>query len=373
MRLPTATVPLERTMRPSVLAVGLALPLVLAVQPAASVASPRPEPAAAAGFDFSSPDIVATGLEVPWGLAFLPDGSALVSERMSARLLQLRPGSQPQEVGQVPGVVPSGEGGLLGLAVSPDYEQDGYVYAYHTASSDNRIVRFRVGGTIAPEVVRSCIPGAAIHNGGRIHFGPDGMLYAGTGDASNTGNAQDPQSLGGKILRMTPAGGVPSGNPFGDSVVYSLGHRNVQGLAWDRQGTLYATEFGQNAWDEVNRIVAGGNYGWPDVEGSGGEPQYRDPIAVWTTAEASPSGAAVSDGTLYAAALRGTRLWQVPLTEDGGAGTPTAVLDGAYGRLRTVAVGPDGWLWVMTSNRDGRGSPVPDDDRVIRFPPATGG
>jgi glucose/arabinose dehydrogenase len=309
---------------------------------------------------------------VPWGLAFLPDGSALVAERMSGRILQLRPGSAAVPVAQVPGVAPSGEGGLLGLAVSPTYTQDSYVYAYFTASADNRIVRFRLASPQTPEVVLSGLAKASIHDGGRIAFGPDGMLYAGVGDAGQTANAQNVQSLNGKILRMRPDGGVPpSGNPIAGSLVYSMGHRNVQGLAWDSAGRLYATEFGQNTWDEVNLIVAGANYGWPTVEGMGNDTRFRNPLLVWSTSEASPSGAAIANNTLFAAALAGRRLWTVPLNGNGGVGTPTAELQGTYGRLRTVVVGPDGWLWVTTSNRDGRGTPTATDDRVVRFPPST--
>jgi glucose/arabinose dehydrogenase len=270
-------------------------------------------------------------------------------------------------------VQPAGEGGLLGIAVSPSYEQDGFVYAYYTAANDNRIVRFQLAASPQQEVVLQGIPKATIHNGGRIHFGPDGMLYAGTGDAAQTSNAQDPQSLAGKILRMRPDGSVPADNPTPGSLAYTLGHRNVQGLAWGG-GLMYATEFGQNTWDEVNHIVPGGNYGWPTVEGPGGEPAFRAPIVTWTTAEASPSGAALAGDTLYAAGLRGQRLWQIPLDGTGGtAGAPTAVLQGAFGRLRTVAVAPDGWLWLMTSNQDGRGNPTPDDDRILRFPPTADG
>jgi len=323
----------------------------------------------AGGFDFTMPQVLATGLAIPWGLAFLPDGSALVTERNSARLLQVRAGQAPQVLGTIPGVVPGGEGGLLGIAVSPTYAQDQWVYAYFTAASDNRIVRFRINALGTQQVVTSGIAKATIHDGGRIAFGPDGMLYAGVGDANNTANAQNLNSRNGKILRMTPTGGVPAGNPFG-TLVWSYGHRNVQGLAWDTQGRLYATEFGQNTWDEVNLIVAGGNYGWPTVEGMSSNPNFRNPIVVWTTAESSPSGAAIANGNLFAAALRGQRLWVVPLLANGGAGTPVAELQNQFGRLRTVVRGPDGWLWVMTSNRDGRGTPVASDDRIVRFPPA---
>ncbi len=344
---------------------------------AATIQAPSNEGPAilAGGFDLTRPEVVATGLQIPWGLAFLPDGSALVSERNTARILRLRPGTTPTVVGTLPGVVPAGEAGLLGLAVSPTFASDGWIYAYHTASADNRIVRFQLATPGTVQVIRSGIPKASIHDGGRIAFGPDGMLYAGTGDASNTANAQNLNTPAGKILRMTPTGGVPaSGNPFAGSVVYSYGHRNVQGLAWDPQGRLYATEFGQNTTDEVNQIVAGGNYGWPTCEGTCSNPSFRNPLATWTTAQASPSGAAIANNTLFAAALRGTRLWLVPLNGSGGtSGPPTAELQGTFGRIRAVAVGPDGYLWIATSNRDGRGTPVAADDRVVRFPPSTSG
>jgi glucose/arabinose dehydrogenase len=350
------------------------LPLLLAVVLAGCGAVPAVggrdaggEPGIGAGF--GGPEVVASGLEAPWGLAFLPGGDALVSERDSGRILRVRPGSEPEQVGTVPGVAPGGEGGLLGLAVSPEFARDQLVYAYFSAAVDNRIVRFRLGGGQV-EVLLDGIPRAGIHNGGRIAFGPDGMLYAGTGDAAERSTAQDPGSLGGKILRLAPDGSIPAGNPDPGSPVWTLGHRNVQGLAWDAQGRLFATEFGQNRVDELNLIERGGNYGWPEVEGSGGGGRFRDPLVTWPTSQASPSGAAIAGGTLYAAALRGERLWTVPLDGRGGVGEPRAVLAGTYGRLRHAAVAGDGALWVLTSNRDGRGDPAPDDDRVLRFPRA---
>jgi len=323
----------------------------------------------AGGYDFTRPQTVATGLVAPWGMAFLPDGSLLVTERDSARLLLIRTGQAPQVLGTIPGVVPGGEGGLLGIAVSPTFASDQWVYVYFTAANDNRITRFRLNAIGTQQVIQSGLAKAQIHNGGRIAFGPDGMLYAGVGDAGNTANAQNQGSRNGKILRMTPTGGVPAGNPF-NTVVYSLGHRNVQGLAWDSQGRMYAAEFGQNTFDEVNQIVAGGNYGWPTCEGVCSNPAFRNPIVTWTTAEASPSGAAIANGHFFAAALRGQRLWVVPLTASGGAGTPVDELNNQFGRLRAVNVGPDGWLWIATSNRDGRGTPTAQDDRIVRFPPA---
>jgi glucose/arabinose dehydrogenase len=327
---------------------------------------------AAAGFDMTRPDVVATGLEVPWGVAFLPDGSALVAERMRARIMRVRPGAAPVQAAAVPNVSPTGEGGLLGLAVSPTYAQDNLVYAYSTSATDNRIVRFTLANPQSQQIVVSGIPRGSIHDGGRIAFGPDGMLYAGTGEAGQTANAQNLQSLGGKILRMRADGSVPPDNPFAGSRVYSLGHRNVQGLAWDPQGRLWATEFGQNTWDEINLIVAGGNYGWPTVEGQAGNPNFRDPLVQWRTSEASPSGLAIANSTLFVGALAGRRLWEVP--QSGATlGTPAFELQNTYGRIRTVIVGPDGYLWITTSNRDGRGTPTADDDRVVRFPPAGGG
>jgi hypothetical protein len=262
------------------------------------------------------------------------------------------------------------------MAVHPNYQQNGWVYVYHTAASDNRIVRFQLGATGTPQNLQPILTGiprgTQIHNGGRIRFGPDGLLYAATGDAGTGANAQNLQTLAGKILRMTDTGGVPSGNPFGGSLVYSYGHRNVQGLAFDGQGRLWASEFGATTWDEINLIQAGGNYGWPTVEGMGNNPQFVNPLHVWSTADASPSGAAWANGTLFIAALRGQRLWVTP-TAGAGIGTPTAQLTGQLGRLRAVTVGPDGWLWVLTNNTDGRGSPRAGDDRIVRFPPDSGG
>lgn len=309
---------------------------------------------------------VTTELEVPWGLAFLPDGSALVSERLTGRILRVRPDGVRHPLGTVPGVVAEGEGGLLGLAVPPGGGTE--VYAYLTTDRDNRVVRIPLtdAGLGSPTPVLTGIPQGRIHNGGRIVFGPDGNLWVGTGETGSRDLAQDTESLAGKILRVRPDGTVPPDNPFPGSPVWSYGHRNVQGLAFDSAGRLWASEFGASAFDELNLVQRGRNYGWPVVEGVGGEAGFVDPQVTWPTADASPSGLVIVDDVAYLAALRGQRLWQVPLV-DGRAGTPTAWLDGRFGRLRTLAPAPDGSLWLATSNRDGRGTPRAGDDRIVRL------
>jgi len=343
--------------------------------PTNAAESPRPPASIPAHPGPGAPDLAAkptevTGLRVPWGLAFLPDGDLLVSERNSARILQVpKGGGPPREVYKVPGVQARGEGGLLGLALSPGFATDKYVYAYFTAADDNRIVRFKLGERAAPQVIFKGLAKGNIHNGGRIAFGPDKLLYVGTGETGQRGLAQDKNSPNGKILRLTPDGQPAPGNPTPGSPVYSLGHRNVQGLAWDSAGRLFGIEFGQDTWDEVNLIEPGRNYGWPVVEGKGDTHggQYTNPLVTWHTDDASPSGAAIAGDTLYVAALRGRRLWVIPLS-DGHTGEPKAQFQGTYGRLRSVAVAPDGALWVSTSNTDGRGDPKPGDDRLLRFP-----
>jgi glucose/arabinose dehydrogenase len=317
-----------------------------------------------------TPHDVVTGLSVPWGIAFLPGGDALVTERDTTRLLRVTSAGRTTVIGTVPGVSPAGEGGLLGLAVSPTYPRDHRIFVYYSAASENRIVRIVYQGSRlgAARTLVSGIPRGPIHNGGRLAFGPDHMLYASTGETGHGDLAQDRSSLAGKILRMTQDGRPAPGNPFG-TLVWSYGHRNVQGLAWDPQGHMYATEFGQDRFDEVNLIQKGHNYGWPVVEGFGGDRRrYTPPLLTWRTDEASPSGLAYAGGSLWAGALAGRRLWQVPLGANGGVGRPIAHEVDRHGRLRAVAAAPDGSLWVSTSNRDGRGTPRPGDDRVLDFP-----
>jgi glucose/arabinose dehydrogenase len=317
--------------------------------------------------DAAARSTIATGLQVPWGIAFLPNGDALVAERTTGRIVRIRRRShRKQVVMRVPGVdVGAGEGGLLGLAVSPRYRRDRLVYAYFTSQSDNRIVRFRLGGALRP--VLTGLERGVIHDGGRIAFGPDGKLYAGVGETGQASLAQDLDSQNGKILRMNADGSVPRDNPFPGSRVWSLGHRNVQGLAWDRSGRLWATEFGQDRFDEINLIRKGRNYGWPVVEGKGDTRggRFTNPLVTWPTDESSPSGAGIAHGNMYVGALQCQCVWRVPL-RGSHTGTPRRMLTG-FGRIRTVVRAPDGALWVSTSNRDGRGSPNDGDDRIIRL------
>ncbi|WP_166462024.1 PQQ-dependent sugar dehydrogenase [Agromyces protaetiae] len=322
---------------------------------------------------------LAANLDAPWSVVRLPDGGVLVSERDTARVVEIGADGGVRTVTEIPGVVPAGEGGLLGLAFRAGDGADAsdLVYAYFTADADNRIVRMPLSGGPgsyalgAPQVVLSGIPKASNHDGGRIAFGPDGFLYATAGDAGVREAAQDPASLSGKILRMTPDGQPAPGNPFG-GYAWSIGHRNPQGLAWDATGRLWAAEFGQNTWDELNLITRGANYGWPIVEGQAGDARFTDPIAQWATSEASPSGLAIVGDTLVLAALRGERLWTVHpasriATGDPAVDTAPVVQPwfvGEFGRVRAVLPGPNGDLWFVTNNTDGRGSPRDGDDRL---------
>jgi glucose/arabinose dehydrogenase len=319
-----------------------------------ALVTPTATPASAA----SSPQVVSRGHVQPWGIAFLPDGSALFTERSSRRVWAVTPGRPARVIYTVREAVQRGEGGLLGIAVGPDYARDQRVYLYYTTATDNRVAYVTRGSAARPRVLLDGIPAASTHNGGRLLFGPDGLLYAGTGDAQVRDAAQDPHSLGGKVLRMTKDGRPAPGNPF-DTVVLSLGHRNVQGLAFDRSRRLFATEFGQDTYDEVNHVVPGGNYGWPVVEGRSGDTRFRNPVHQWTSSQASPSGMAFRGGSLYVAALRGQRLWRLEL--DGTTVTrATATYQGTYGRLRAAMVNPrDGAMWLMTGNGT--------DDRVLRI------
>ncbi|KUN34988.1 glucose sorbosone dehydrogenase [Streptomyces longwoodensis] len=338
-------------------------------------ASPSPaEPTPPAKGTVKVVRTVTEGLDTPWGLAPVPDGDLLVSSRDEGTITRIDADSgRRTELGEVAGVEPNGEGGLLGIALSPDYAADHMIYAYLTSASDNRVVRMLydekkpAGEQLgAPDTVFKGIPKGVIHNGGRIAFGPDRMLYVGTGETGDRGLAQDKDSLAGKILRLTPEGEPAPGNPF-DSPVYSYGHRNVQGLAWDDKQRLFASEFGQDTWDELNAIKPGGNYGWPEAEGKGDDAAYQDPVAQWHTDDASPSGVAFARGSVWMAGLKGRRLWRIPLRGTQASAAPQDFLEGRYGRLRTVVAAGGDKLWLTTSNTDGRGTPKQGDDRILEL------
>ncbi|NYF99020.1 PQQ-dependent sugar dehydrogenase [Janibacter cremeus] len=313
-------------------------------------------------------ETVATDLQTPWDVDFLPGGSALVTLRDSGKVLRLDDEGTTVldaggEGGAVPGVQHESEDGLLGLAIGPD----GGIYMYLTTKSDNRILRYEMEGDdlVDPEVILEGVPTNENHSGGRLAFGPDGHLYVTTGDARNLDLPQDTSSLAGKILRLTASGEPAPGNPF-DNEVFSYGHRNVQGIGWTSDGTMYASEFGSSEYDELNLIEAGGNYGWPHVEGWAEDSDYINPLVTWTTDEASPSGIAVTDEGIWMTALRGERLWHVPIRSDGKLGEPRDHQLN-LGRLRAVTAAAGDDLWVVTSNTDGRGDPSASDDRIIRL------
>lgn len=351
---------------------GCTAPVAPALPVVPGAPTPTASPSSGAMRPVGTPTLLASGLEAPWSILRLgEDDSTLISERDSGAIKELTPDGTLRQAGSVEGVAASGEGGLLGLEKLTVGEIT-YVYAYFTSDSDNRIVRMRLEGEAgsysfgAAELILSGLAKAGNHDGGRIKFGPDGMLYATVGDAAQPDRAQDPDSLNGKILRMTPTGEVPDDNPAAGSLVYSSGHRNPQGIAWNDEGQLFAAEFGQNSWDEFNLISAGLNYGWPVVEGVGGRTGFVDPLAQWSTSEASPSGLAYVRGTFFMASLRGERLWAI---QSGGTGVPaasTAYFAGEFGRLRDVTAGPDGTLWMLTNNTDGRGDPEQGDDRLLQ-------
>ena len=341
-------------------------------------AEPRQAPSGAeplrAKNDESRLETVATGLEAPWEIAFLPDRSALVTERPGrVRLLGRNGKLDPDPVAEVE-VAAFGEGGLLGLAVDPRFRRNRFVYLYRSTDSGNEVLRYRFeGGKLTEDaLVLDGIEAGAIHNGGRMHFGPDGSLYVSTGETGNPGLAQDPDSLNGKILRLA--------NPRGASAraeVVSLGHRNVQGFDWDAQGRLFATEFGPDSDDEVNLIEEGKNYGWPEAQGeeseNGSVPalvNYEDVIAPSGATFVSMPGSAWSGDFLFAN-LVGEQVRRV--TIDGTEGKDTGSLfEGDLGRLRTVVEGPDGGIYALTNNTDGRGSPRDGDDKVVRIVPPAG-
>jgi glucose/arabinose dehydrogenase len=332
--------------------------------------------------------VYAENLEVPWELVLLPGGRALVTER-PGRIRVIRDGKLVEEPYAQIRVMDIGEGGLMGMAVHPDFPRQPYLYVMYTYRSGsrlyNRVERLKdTGSTAVPDrVIADKIPGARYHDGGRIAFGPDRMLYVCTGDARKPERAQDLQDLGGKILRYTPDGAIPEGNPFGNSPVYAYGLRNPQGLAWDpKTGTMFASdhgptgEFGLHGNDSIKVVTKGGNYGWPAVLGDTGQKQYVPPIVLWREAT-PPGGMALFHQTLYVATLKSEALISLGLGMKGAGPEVLSIRrlfaqgpeKGMYGRLRDVVAGPGNSLFVLTSNRDGRGSAQKGDDKILQLIP----
>ncbi|MFF4732835.1 PQQ-dependent sugar dehydrogenase [Streptomyces mirabilis] len=319
----------------------------------------------------SSIGTVSSGWTIPWGTYWMPDGqTALVTERDDFRVWKVTKDGTRTQVGTVPNAVTTnGEGGLLGVAVDPKWATNHYVYFMHTASEGNRVVRMTYDGSSLTNytILLQGIKKNRYHNGGRLAFGPDGYLYVSTGEAQTPELAQDKTSLNGKILRMTTDGKAAPGNPFGN-YVYSYGHRNPQGLAFDRNGRLWEAEFGNSSKDELNLIKPGANYGWPTCEGSCSVSGMTNPKATWNVSEASPSGIAIVRNVVYMASLRGERLWRIPITGDTeNVGTPTAYYVGTYGRLRTVTKVPGAdQLWLSTTNCDNNGGAADGSDKIFK-------
>lgn len=332
-------------------------------------------------------EVVADRLDVPWAIEIAPDGTIFFTERPGV-VRVIREGKLVKDpvIAMPSPFVSKGEGGLLGLALDPKFADNRYMYVYHTyeekGQTKNRVLRLveRNDKATLDKVLIEGLPGSTNHNGGRIKFGPDGYLYITAGDRYEPPLAQDTKSLGGKILRIRSDGLIPADNPFPGSAVYSYGHRNPQGLAWQPgTGKLFASEHGQSAHDELNVIEDGANYGWPNIEGDETAPQMITPIAHSGTTTWAPSGMTFVTrgpwkGSLLAANLRGEQMIRFELSESGGLTKVSGkqfLFKGQLGRIRDVYEGPDGSLYVLTNNRDGRGTPKEGDDKIIRLVPET--
>lgn len=329
--------------------------------------------------DIPKAAVLAQNLEIPWSLVFLPDRSILFTERPGrVRVVDSHGVLKPEPIFTFSDTKSQGEGGLLGTTIHPKFNENKYVYFYYTYSGGentlNRVVRFefKANSLTDRKVIVDAIPGAGNHNGGRIKFGPDGYLYITAGDSQNPSLAQDKNSLAGKILRVTDDGGVVPENPFVGvqgkpfaSLIYSYGHRNPQGLTWDDSGRLFATEHGNNAHDELNLIEKGNNYGWPNVVGSAKRSDIKSPILQSGDDTWAPGGIVFYNGSLFFVGLRGKSLYEVKGVLDTNAPTLNVYFKNEYGRLRDIVVGPDGLFYILTSNRDGRGSPQAGDDKIL--------
>ena len=319
-----------------------------------------PKPVPQTGFQSN---ILAENLKVPWAMDFLPNNTMIFTQRGGD--VSLLDNNGVKSVGHI-NVTANGESGLLGVAVDPQFSQNKYIYLYYTSNAGNRVSRFVLNGKLENETILiDNIPWASIHNGGRIKFGPDGKLYITTGDANNRTAAQDINSLSGKVLRTNKDGSVPADNPF-KNYVYAYGNRDPQGLAWGPTGILYESEHGEIQNDEINILVPGGNYGWPIYQGNDHVQGYQSPFVVYTNFTLAPSGMAFYNNKLYIAGLRGSQVRQINLAENGTSITGQQAILTQLGRIRDV-VAHDGYIYICTSNTDGRGIPEVGDDKIIRI------
>lgn len=323
----------------------------------------------------SEPTIVASNLKVPWEVAFLPTGEILVTER-AGRLLKID--KDTKTIKTIEEVRHQGEGGLLGMALHPNFKNNNFIYLYYTTTINNQVSntveRYILKNDILTDkkVLINNIKGSNNHDGGRMAFGPDGYLYIATGDAEDSSLAQDKISLNGKILRVDADGNIPADNPFGNEV-YSLGHRNPQGLSWDNSKNLWISEHGpsglQTGNDEINLITKGGNYGWPTIKGTQTATGLITPVLESGKSDTwAPSGMAFYDGSLYFSGLRGSALYKAKIKSSNQLELTTHFKQ-QYGRIRAVILGPDNFLYITTSNTDGRGKPKTGDDKIIKIDP----
>lgn len=326
----------------------------------------------AGGNNPGTPTQVSSGWSIPWDVNFAPSGTfALVTERDNFRVFKInKNGSGKTQVGTVPNSqTTSGEGGLMGVAFSPTWNgtTDQEVFFMHTSTDNNRIAKMNFNGTSLSgySVVLNGMRKSRYHNGGRLRFGPDGFIYVAIGDSQQSNLAQDKNSLNGKILRITKSGAPAPGNPFG-TAIYSFGHRNPQGLAWDSAGRLWSSELGNSSADELNLILPGRNYGWPTCEGNCSVSGMTNPKRTWSTSSASPSGLAYANGALYMAALRGERLYRIVLNGE-SVSSVTSHWTGTYGRLRAVSKVPgENAIWFGTTNADNNGGEPDGSDKLFR-------
>lgn len=321
----------------------------------------------------STVEVVVQDLDIPWDIEFLPSNEMLITQREGSLI---RATEERREIIPVADVEATGEGGLLGIALHPNFSSNNYIYLYMTTQTatglENIVYRYRLEENTLQDraLIIDGIPAGQNHNGGALQFGPDGKLYITTGDAGNSSNAQSLDSLGGKILRLNDNGSIPTDNPFNNSPIYSYGHRNVQGITWDNSGILWATEHGPSGagsgFDEINRIEAGGNYGWPTIQGDETEQGFISPYIQSGLDETwAPAGIVYYREYIIFAGLRGQSLYKLTVENR----SLERFFTNQYGRLRAIVLGPDGYLYISTSNLDGRGSPRDGDDRIIKVAP----